>query len=95
MLKEAFLAGTKEAFDRFDVKDAGWKERLMPLMLASGIGGGGTASAAAIKHMMPHHQIAPMAAPMAAPAVAAPALPSYGSALHNELGRLDAAMNAR
>lgn len=50
-VKQAHQQGVEAALDRF-CKDAGLKEKLMPLILAGGIGGGGTGAMAAAKHMM-------------------------------------------
>ena len=97
MFKNAYIAGANAALLQFGLdKDAGIKETLMPLLLAGGIGGGGTAAAAGAHHLMKHPPHMPhfaASAPMS-PA-SSPQLPTFGGALQHELGRLDAAANAR
>jgi hypothetical protein len=102
MLNDDYKAGWATALERFDVKDAGLKEKLMPFMLAAGIGGGGTGAAAAVKHMMPHHAPIPMAEPMGPAAPMAQAgralpqnLPLFQRAISQEQGKLDQILNAR
>lgn len=94
MLKNAYATGQAAALTRYGVKDAGIKEMLMPFALAGGIGGGGTAIAAGAHHFMKHPPHFSSSAP--APQMThTTELPNFGGAMKQELGRLDAAVNAR
>lgn len=89
MLKHAYSNGATAAFDRYGLKDAGLREKLMPLALAAGIGGGGTAAMAGAKHLMhPHHN-------MPVQQSVQQEMPNFQGALGHHLSQLDAAATAR
>lgn len=89
MIKTAYADGAAVALARFGLdKDAGIKEKLMPLMLAGGLLGGAGAGGKALAH----HMSAPR------PAIQAPSvseMPNAGNAIQQHMSRLDAAANAR
>lgn len=95
MLQHAYINGYVSALARHGLKEAGLKEKLMPLMLAGGIGGGGTAAAAGAHHLMKHPPHMSASAPMPTQTSARSEIPNFSGSLNKELGRLDAAAAAR